>query len=81
MTPSSSRCPTPTMPTPLRFAISRRGTAKPKDLQLHFDRPRQRFTPAAVEPAPADKGKLQSALAALWDRTAPARDDDQGDGR
>jgi replicative DNA helicase len=50
------------------------------DLQLHFERRLQRFTPLAVEPTPADRGKLKSALSALWNRTAPARDDDQGDG-
>jgi replicative DNA helicase len=49
------------------------------DLQLHFERRLQRFTPLAIEPAPADQGKLQSALSALWNRTAPAREDDEGD--
>jgi len=62
----------------LRHLKARHSEAR--DLQLHFDRAHQRFTPLAVEPAPADKGKLQSALAALWNRTPPARDDDQGDG-
>jgi replicative DNA helicase len=53
-----------------------------KDLSLHFDRPCQRFTPAdAAGPAPRpDPGRLQSALAALWGRTAPAPEDDQGEG-
>jgi replicative DNA helicase len=49
------------------------------DLQLHFERRLQRFTPLAVEPAPAERGKLQSALRALWERTPPARED-EGDG-
>ncbi len=49
-----------------------------KDIALHFDRPLQRFTPADTGPSP-DKGRLQSALAALWARTAPARDDERGD--
>lgn len=60
----------------LRHLKARHSEAK--DLQLHFEQALQRFTPLAVGPAPAERGKLQSALAALWNRTAPARDDDQG---
>lgn len=45
---------------------------EPRDVALHFDRRRQRFTPAtAAEPQQPD-GKLQAALAALWDSTTPA---------
>lgn len=61
----------------LRHLKARHSEAK--DLPLRFERALQRFTPLAVEPAPADRGKLQSALAALWNRTAPARDDDEAD--
>jgi replicative DNA helicase len=50
-----------------------------RDMDLHFDRPLQRFTPVAADLAPAERGKLQSTLRTLWERTAPARDDDQGD--
>jgi replicative DNA helicase len=48
-----------------------------KDIALTFDRPRQRFTPRAIVPT-ARPGKLQSALADLWNRTAPADDDAEG---
>jgi len=58
---------------------------EPKDLMLDFDRRIQRFSeaedPRAWKPdggKPA-RGKLQSALRALWDRTPPADDSDQGD--
>jgi replicative DNA helicase len=50
-----------------------------KDLPLRFERILQRFAQVAVEPVRSDKGKLQSALAALWNRTAPAADDEKGD--
>jgi hypothetical protein len=54
--------------------------SEPRDLQMHFERHLQRFTPvAAAGGAPADRGKLQPALAALWNRTAPAHGDDPGD--
>ncbi len=57
-----------------------------KDLVLDFDRRTQRFSEAEDPrtwnpngPAKPARGKLQSALAALWDRTPPADDDaDQG---
>ncbi|MBL8800205.1 MAG: AAA family ATPase, partial [Planctomycetia bacterium] len=62
----------------LRHLKARHGEAK--DLPLHFERHLQRFAPVAGDgPAPADRGKLQSALAALWQRTRAAGDDDQGD--
>jgi replicative DNA helicase len=51
-----------------------------RDLELRFDRPRQSFTllPSSTEGNPSEpKGKLQSALAALWEGT-PAADDDGG---
>lgn len=51
-----------------------------RTLALRFDRKRQSFTPADPTPtAPADKGKLRTALAALWARTPAASDDDGGD--
>jgi hypothetical protein len=49
---------------------------EPKDLRLEFNRRIQRFS--AAENSRARKpggGKMQSALAALWDRTPPATDD------
>lgn len=55
----------------LRHLKSRHG--EPKDIDLDFDGKLQRFTPRS---ALADTGKLQSALAALWKRTAPAGDDE-----
>lgn len=58
---------------------------QPKDLVLDFDRRTQRFSEAEDPrtwnpdgPGKRSKGKLQSALAALWDRTLPAEADDQG---
>lgn len=53
----------------------------PKDIGLRFDRPRQSFTPVVTAGTPAtveDRGKLRSALAALWNRT-PTANDDGGD--
>lgn len=55
----------------LRHLKSRYG--EPKDIDLAFDGKFQRFTPRS---SPTDTGKLQSALAALWKRTAPAGDDE-----
>lgn len=49
------------------------------DLVLRFDRPHQSFTPVtAGEVWTPEKGRLQTALASLWNRT-DAADDDQGD--
>jgi replicative DNA helicase len=63
----------------LRHLKSRHGEAK--DMTLTFNRRLQRFTPDGADRAPRpDKGKVRSALAAAWDRTAPARDDEEGDG-
>jgi replicative DNA helicase len=59
----------------LRHLKSRHGEAK--DIDLEFDGKLQRFTPRRE---PADTGKLQAALAALWKRTAPAGDDDESEG-
>jgi replicative DNA helicase len=62
----------------LRHLKARHGEAK--DLPLRFERSLQRFTPVAGDrPAIAERGKLQSALRALWERTRTAPDDDQGD--
>jgi replicative DNA helicase len=64
----------------LRHLKSRHG--EPKDIALRFEGKLQRFTPAADagHSTGADKGKLQSALAALWRRTAPARDEEESEG-
>lgn len=47
-----------------------------KDIALTFDRARQRFDPRSSATPPT--GKLQSALAELWNRTAAADTDDDG---
>ena len=60
----------------LRHLKSRNGETR--DIELRFDRPRQRFTPVTVEPV-QDAGGLRSKVAALWNRTKPAPDD-EGDG-
>jgi replicative DNA helicase len=53
--------------------------SEPRDLELRFEGACQRFIPSAAEgPSRADAGKLQSALAALWNRTEPASADDEG---
>ena len=49
------------------------------DIELEFDRPRQRFTPVAnrAREATAERrGKIQAGLAALWNRTAAAPNDE-----
>jgi replicative DNA helicase len=61
----------------LRHLKSRYGETR--DLSLTFDRRRQSFTAAGVDQA-ADKGRLSSALAALWGRAAPEEDESEGDG-
>jgi len=48
-----------------------------KDIALKFDRPRQRFTARTMASAPS--GKLQNALADLWNRTEAAEDESEGD--
>ncbi len=52
---------------------------EPHDMTLQFDRKRQRFTPATTAAKPKPDGKLQSALAALWDQTEPAAEPETGD--
>jgi replicative DNA helicase len=57
----------------LRHLKSRHGECR--DIQLTFDRKRQRFTPTGSDLGPRpDAGKLKSGLAALWGRTLPAGD-------
>jgi len=54
---------------------------EPKDLVLRFDRRCQSFTPATIGAASnTNKAPLQSTLAALWNRTPAAGDDDDGEG-
>jgi replicative DNA helicase len=59
----------------LKHLKSRHGETR--DIALSFDRKRQRFTSAPpAEPAkPTERGKLQAALRAMWEKTAPAHDD------
>ena len=66
----------PTLPVVLKHLKSRNGETR--DIALTFDRPHQRFTPAEPDapPHPADGGKLQAALRAMWEKTRPASDDE-----
>ena len=50
---------------------------EPADIALRFDRAHQSFTTTRGS-KPKDSKRLQSALAALWDRTPPASEDDEG---
>jgi replicative DNA helicase len=62
----------------LRHLKSRHGEAK--DLALAFDGRLQRFMPTGgVAGKPAAGGRHQSALAALWNRTAAAQPDGEGE--
>jgi replicative DNA helicase len=62
----------------LRHLKSRYGECR--DIGLTFDRRRQRFTTTGDDEGPRpDALKVQSALASLWDRTAPAADDEGGE--
>ncbi len=61
----------------LRHLKSRHGEAK--DIALTFDRRLQRFTAAAKGQPRPDSRKQQSGLTTLWNRTAPAADDEGGD--
>jgi len=62
----------------LRHLKSRHGECR--DIALTFHRRHQRFAPAGSDHGPRpDAGKLQSALSALWARTAPAADDEGGE--
>jgi replicative DNA helicase len=58
----------------LRHLKSRYG--EPKNIALDFNGRLQRFTPRNQ---PADTGDSQSALAALWQQTAPADDEEGSD--
>ena len=62
----------------LKHLKSRHGECR--TLSLRFDRARQSFTPEATATAtpPADRSKLHSSVAKLWDRT-PVAGDDGGD--
>jgi replicative DNA helicase len=63
----------------LRHLKSRHGECR--DLELTFHRRHQRFTPAGCDQGPRpDAAKVKSALAALWARTPPAGDDEEGGG-
>jgi replicative DNA helicase len=61
----------------LRHLKSRHG--EPKDIVLDFDRRLQRFTPEGDQATRPDAAKVRSELAALWERTAPAGDDAEGE--
>jgi replicative DNA helicase len=62
----------------LRHLKSRHGECR--DIELTFYRRHQHFTTAGSNQGPRpDPGKLQSALTALWARTAPAPDNERGD--
>jgi replicative DNA helicase len=62
----------------LRHLKSRHGEAR--DIALGFDGKLQRFTPFADEAANrADGGRLRSALAVLWNRTAAAKDGEESE--
>ena len=50
-----------------------------KDIVLTFDRIRQRFAPRATWPPSSLPGKMQSALAEMWKRTAPTTDEGEAD--
>jgi replicative DNA helicase len=58
----------------LKHLKSRHGETR--DIALAIDLNRQRFTPAppAEPPKQTEKGKLQAALRALWDKTQPAQE-------
>ncbi len=81
LTPNGDIGASPSLPVILKHLKSRHGETR--DMTLTFDRHHQRFTveTAAVAPAPPKPdGKLTAAIAALWDRTPPARDDDEPEG-
>lgn len=58
----------------LRHLKSRYGDLR--DIHLNFDRPRQRLSATTGDATP---GKLQTALHQLWERSAPADDQEGGD--
>lgn len=51
---------------------------EPMDIALRFERRLQRFTPDDPTPSEAERGETLTKLAALWNRT-PAADDDEND--
>jgi replicative DNA helicase len=59
----------------LRHLKSRHGETR--DIALSFDRKHQRFAPTlpAKPVTRTEKGKLQAALRAMWEKTTPAQDD------
>ncbi len=63
----------------LRHLKSRHGD--PRDLALSFDRTLQRFAPAAKSvgkgASKAGAAKIKSEIAALWNKTAPASEDEK----
>jgi replicative DNA helicase len=61
----------------LRHLKSRHGA--PEDIPLDFCRRLQRFTPQAGAAPRPDAAKMRADLAALWNRTAPAGDDADGE--
>jgi replicative DNA helicase len=50
-----------------------------KDLPLRFEGTLMRFTPLDAGQSPSEQGQHQSELQALWEQTAPAQDDEEGD--
>jgi replicative DNA helicase len=62
----------------LRHLKARHSEAK--DVLMTFDRARQRFTPveSGDSAGKQERGRLRSALEALWNRTPPAGDDCEG---
>jgi replicative DNA helicase len=60
----------------LRHLKSRHGEAK--DISLAYDGKLQRFTPCAgAAGSPQNGGRIQATLAAMWQRTAAAKDGDE----
>ena len=52
---------------------------EPADIELHFERRLQRFTPTDPTPTEGQRGETLGKLAGLWNRTPAAGDDDGGD--
>jgi replicative DNA helicase len=61
----------------LRCLKDRNG--EPRDVALRFTRRLQRFDSPPAEKPSADQAKVQSALAAAWERTPPAVDGEGGE--
>lgn len=87
MTPDGFAGPDDTDPngSKIRLGYLKARHGEARDIVLHFDRPRQRFIPIADDAADvpavskAERGRMRSALSAMWNRT-PVADDDKGDG-